>query len=92
MDLLILRSGEVLTIEAQGNFTKKVEEGAYVELSIKYGLIRIINTSVDLCQQLKEIDEECPVEGPKTITKSVQLPKEIPRVWVHPNPCLSHVC
>ncbi|KAL8822971.1 MAG: hypothetical protein Q9191_006302 [Dirinaria sp. TL-2023a] len=70
--------GTVLTIEAKGNFTKKVEEGAYVELSIKYGLIRIINTSVDLCAQLKEIDEECPVEGPKTITKTVQLPKEIP--------------
>ena len=80
MDLLTHFSGKVLTIKAQGDFREKVEEGAYIELSIKYGLIRIISTTADLCDQLKEVDEECPIEGPKTITKDIQLPKEIPPV------------
>ncbi|KAL8796391.1 MAG: hypothetical protein Q9195_001298 [Heterodermia aff. obscurata] len=70
--------GKQLTIEAKGNFTKKIEKGAYINLSVKYGLIRIINQRADLCDQLKNIEEECPVEGDKTITKNVELPKEIP--------------
>ena len=73
-------SGTQLTIEAKGNFTKEDQKKAYVDLSIKYGLIRIINQRADLCDQMKNIDEECPLEGDKTITKNVDLPKEIPPV------------
>ena len=29
---------------------------------------------------MKNIDEECPLEGAKTVTKNVELPKEIPPV------------
>lgn len=29
---------------------------------------------------MKNIDEECPLEGEKTITKNVDLPKQIPPV------------
>ena len=75
-------SGKQLTIEAKGNFTKKVEKDAYINLSVKYGLIRIINQRADLCDQLENIEEECPVEGDKTITKNVELPKQIPPVRV----------
>lgn len=70
----------MLTIEAKGNFTKKVEDGAYINLSIKYGLIRIINRRADLCEQMSNIDEKCPLEGAKVVTKDVELPKEIPQV------------
>ncbi|KAL9123669.1 MAG: hypothetical protein Q9175_008314 [Cornicularia normoerica] len=71
--------GKTLTIEAKGNFTEKVEEGAYLVLVVKYGLIRLINQQADLCEQMKNaVDEECPLIGEKTITKDVDLPKEIP--------------
>ncbi|MCJ1452162.1 Phosphatidylglycerol/phosphatidylinositol transfer protein [Mycoblastus sanguinarius] len=70
--------GKTLTIEAKGNFTEEVKKGAYVNLSVKYGLIRLINQRADLCDQMKNVDEECPLTGEKTITKDVELPKEIP--------------
>ncbi|KAM0801747.1 ML domain-containing protein [Usnea florida] len=71
--------GKTLSIKAEGNFTEKVEEGAYLVLVVKYGLIRLINQQADLCEQMKSaVDEECPLTGEKTITKDVDLPKEIP--------------
>ena len=70
----------MLTIEAKGNFTKKVEDGAYINLTVKYGIIQLINQKADLCEQMKNVDEECPLEGAKTVLKDVQLPKEIPPV------------
>ena len=74
-------SGKTLTIEATGNFTEKVEQGAYLELVVKYGLIQLIHQKADLCKQMKDaVDEECPLIGEKTITKDVNLPKQIPPV------------
>lgn len=76
-------SGETLTIEAIGTFTKDVEEGAYIQLQVKYGLIRLINTKADLCEQVKNVDLECPIKaGKTTITKDVDLPTEIPPVSI----------
>jgi hypothetical protein len=58
-----------------------VEEGAYVMLQVKYGLIRLVNTQADLCEQVSNVDLSCPIEkGKTTITKDVDLPKEIPPV------------
>lgn len=74
-------SGQELVIKASGIVSEPVEEGAYVALQVKYGLIRLISTKADLCEQVKNVDMECPIEaGPLTITKSVDLPKEIPNV------------
>lgn len=72
--------GKDLQIKAKGNFTQKVEQGAYINLSVKYGLITLINTKADLCEQMKEVDETCPLNGAKDFTKEVTLPKEIPPV------------
>ena len=57
-----------------------MEEGAYINLSVKYGLITLIRTKADLCDQMKEIDEECPLSGAKLIKKEVDIPKEVPPV------------
>lgn len=76
----MLRRGKDLLIKARGNFTAKVEEGAYINLSVKYGVITLIKTEADLCEQMKEVDEECPLEGAKAFTKKVSLPKQIPAV------------
>ena len=77
----MLDSGSNLTIEAVGTFAEDIEEGAYVNLQVKYGLIRLINTKEDLCAQLKNLDKPCPLkEGETTITKEVDLPAQIPPV------------
>ena len=74
-------SGKKLTIKATGNFTEKVEQGARLELVVKYGLITLIRQKADLCEQMKNaVNEECPLFGEKTITKDVDIPKEIPPV------------
>ena len=77
----LLPSGKTLSIKATGNFTEKIEQGAYLVLTVKYGLIRLIHQRADLCEQMKNaVDEDCPLIGEKTITKDVDLPKEIPPV------------
>ncbi|KAK9436986.1 phosphatidylinositol/phosphatidylglycerol transfer protein [Metarhizium brunneum] len=72
-------SGQDLVIKAEGTVKKTIEEGAYIDLTVKYGLIRLLKTKADLCEQMGEVDLKCPVEpGDRVITKTVQLPKEIP--------------
>jgi hypothetical protein len=74
-------SGQKLTIEAVGTLTKDVEKDAYVVLQVKYGLIRLVSTRADLCEQVSNVDMECPIKkGKVTITKDVDIPKEIPPV------------
>ncbi|KAK3398622.1 ML domain-containing protein [Sordaria brevicollis] len=72
-------AGQTLTIEASGIVKEAIEEGAYVQLQVKYGYIRLINTQADLCKEMKNVELECPIEkGRISITKNVDLPKEIP--------------
>lgn len=81
--LTLASRGHKLIIEASGDFSKEVEEGSYINLSVKYGLITLVRTKADLCEQLKEVDEDCPLEGKKNIRKEVDIPKEVPPVCLH---------
>lgn len=77
----MVNSGNTLTIKAEGTLLEDVGEGAYVILQVKYGLIRLVSTKADLCDQVENVDMECPIKkGKTTITKDVELPKEIPPV------------
>ena len=77
----IVNSGSTLSIEAVGTLLEDVEDGAYVILQVKYGLIRLVNTQALLCEQVSNVDLECPIKkGKTTITKDVEIPKEIPPV------------
>lgn len=74
-------SGEDLVITASGTVDEDIEEGAYVLLQVKYGLIRLISTKADFCEQVGEVDLECPIKkGDLALTKTVKLPAEIPPV------------
>ena len=74
-------SGKTLNITATGDLKQKVEKGAKVHIEVKYGLIRILSTDIDLCEQAGQVDLECPVDkGELKLFKSVNLPKEIPPV------------
>lgn len=73
------KAGEDLVIKASGTVKEDIKEGAYVLLQVKYGLIRLISTKADLCEQIGNVDLECPIEkGKLSITKTVSLPAEIP--------------
>jgi hypothetical protein len=78
---LILNSGEKLTIKASGNFKDKVEKGFKMHLQVKYGLITLINQEADGCDTIGKADLECPLDkGEMSLTKDVDLPREIPPV------------
>lgn len=73
------QAGVELVIEAVASVSKTIAQGAYVNLQVKYGLIRLISTTADLCEQIQNVELECPIEkGLISITKSVDLPREIP--------------
>ncbi|KAH8889675.1 hypothetical protein GQ53DRAFT_188086 [Thozetella sp. PMI_491] len=72
-------AGQELIITATGKVKEQIEQGSFVNLQVKYGYIRLVNMKADLCDQIGNVDLECPIkEGILTITKSVELPKEIP--------------
>ena len=74
-------SGAELVITATGTVFERIEQGAYVDIVVKYGLIRLLATRADLCEQIQNVDLECPIEkGVLSITKSVEIPKEVPPV------------
>uniref|UniRef100_A0A060SXH7 Phosphatidylglycerol/phosphatidylinositol transfer protein n=1 Tax=Blastobotrys adeninivorans TaxID=409370 RepID=A0A060SXH7_BLAAD len=71
--------GANLTIAASGYLKEDVEEGSYVEVEVRYGYIRLLSQVFDLCEQISNVDLQCPMKkGHQKITKTVQLPNEIP--------------
>lgn len=74
-------SGQKLSIKADGVFKEKIEEGAKVHLTVKYGLITLINQESDLCEAIGNVDLTCPLEkGEMEMTKDVDIPQQIPPV------------
>ncbi|KAI1105837.1 phosphatidylinositol/phosphatidylglycerol transfer protein [Jackrogersella minutella] len=72
-------TGAELVIRATGTVFEPITDGATVNLVVKYGLIRLISTTASLCEQIENVDLECPIEkGVLSITKSVDIPKEVP--------------
>ncbi len=81
LSLIIFVRGANLTIQATGTVKEDIEDGAYVKLQVKYGYIKLIDTTVDLCEEIKNVDLECPIQkGRISIVKEVELPREIPPV------------
>lgn len=77
----LFTSGETLTITASGTFHETIEEGAVVNVEVKWGVITLVKQTMDLCDQIENVDLKCPLEkGKMVLTKQVDLPKQIPPV------------
>ncbi|KAF9893818.1 Phosphatidylglycerol/phosphatidylinositol transfer protein [Aspergillus nanangensis] len=71
--------GQTLNIKASGTLRETIEDGAKVLLEVKYGLITLIKQEADLCEQITNVDLECPLEkGDMVLEKQVDLPQHIP--------------
>lgn len=78
-----LNSGATLTINASGTLSETVDKGATVALVVKWGVITLVKQTVDLCDEIKNVDLECPLEkGHMSLTKEVKLPAQIPPVSI----------
>ncbi len=73
------KKGEKLVIEASGIFSKEVDTGSYVDIDVRYGYIKLVQETFDLCEQLENVDLTCPLDkGKLVITKEVDIPNEVP--------------
>jgi len=73
------KPGNTLSIVATGNVKEEIEDGATIHLSVKYGLITIIRTTRDFCEDVPNVGLECPIQkGELKLTKDVDIPKEVP--------------
>lgn len=62
--------GKELLIEAEGIIKEPIEDGAYVEVTVKLGVITLIRKTFDLCEEMQKNDVlDCPVKkGPLTVS------------------------
>lgn len=71
--------GTNLTITASGYLHQDISEGAYVDVVVNYGYIRLLSQTYDLCEELPNVDMSCPInKGLYTLTKQVEIPNEVP--------------
>ncbi|CAG8757466.1 15794_t:CDS:2, partial [Acaulospora colombiana] len=75
------KPGEDLEITASGKVKQTLEEGAYADVTVKLGLIKLLRKEFDICEEARKANAtiQCPVEpGDYTLVQKVALPKEIP--------------
>ncbi|KAI0639779.1 ML domain-containing protein [Trametes polyzona] len=75
------KRGEDLTITVEGVADQDVQDGAYADVTVKVGVIKILQKEFDICEEAQKANAsiQCPVEkGNHKVVQSVTLPKEIP--------------
>ncbi|KFG81973.1 phosphatidylglycerol [Metarhizium anisopliae] len=73
------KPGKPLLVTFKGDVKKQIADGAYVKLVVKYGLIQLLSTTADFCEQTQNVDLNCPLEpGKMVIMKSIDMPSVIP--------------
>lgn len=74
--------GTDLVIAAKGEVKKLIKEGAYVDVEVRLGYIKLLTQTFDLCEVLEENDVNgltCPVKpGIYDLKKTVTIPEEVP--------------
>ncbi|KAI0319377.1 ML domain-containing protein [Amylostereum chailletii] len=76
------KPGEEMTVTVKASALKTVEEGAYADVVVKLGLIKLLHKEFNLCEEARNANASvsCPVEkGDYTVVQTVTLPKEIPQ-------------
>ncbi|EWC47212.1 hypothetical protein DRE_03331 [Drechslerella stenobrocha 248] len=74
-------AGDSLLLEASGVLHTTIQEGARLEVVVRLGYVILLRKTLDFCEEIvkADVDIACPVkEGPISISKSVDLPREIP--------------
>jgi hypothetical protein len=55
-------------------------------VTVKLGIIKLFDDVVDMCEQLKNVQVDCPISaGPLTIQRTVDIPREVPPVTCLPS-------
>ncbi|KAF7318692.1 ML domain-containing protein [Mycena chlorophos] len=73
--------GQNLTVNVVGIAREPIKNGAYADVTVKLGLVKLPPKRFDVCEEAKNAKAEiqCPVEpGRYEVEQTVTLPKEIP--------------
>lgn len=74
--------GKNVTITAVGDLLDEVDEGAYVDVEVRLGYIKLLTQTFDLCETLEDNDVgglTCPLSaGHYSVQKEVEIPAEVP--------------
>ncbi|KAJ6586448.1 ML domain-containing protein [Mycena vulgaris] len=72
-------AGKELTITATGRALRRIEDGAYADVTVKLGLIRLLKRQFDVCDEARKANASvaCPVEEGASLVVHTALPKEI---------------
>ncbi|KAH7334395.1 ML domain-containing protein [Rhizoctonia solani] len=76
------KPGQDMTVTVVATSIKEITEGAYADVTVKLGLIKLLNKRFDICEEARNAnaDVQCPVKtGEHTVVQTVALPREIPR-------------
>ncbi|GLB36229.1 putative phosphatidylglycerol phosphatidylinositol transfer protein [Lyophyllum shimeji] len=74
--------GKDLTVTVKGTATEVIEEGAYADVEVKLGLVKLLRKRFDVCEEARNANAsvQCPVKPDSyTVVQTVALPREIPR-------------
>ncbi|EPZ35323.1 hypothetical protein O9G_000719 [Rozella allomycis CSF55] len=69
--------GSSLNITVVGNLKSVIDQGSYVKVRVRYGLITVVNTKIDLCKEISDYPElpQCPVQpGRIAISEVTDMP------------------
>ncbi|KAI0652247.1 ML domain-containing protein [Trametes meyenii] len=75
------KRGEELTIIVDGVASEDVQDGAYADVTVKVGVIKLLQKEFDICEEALKANAsiQCPVEkGTHKVIQKVALPREIP--------------
>ncbi|PAV22666.1 Phosphatidylglycerol phosphatidylinositol transfer [Pyrrhoderma noxium] len=76
------KPGQDMTVKVKAYAQELIEEGAYADVLVKIGVVKLLEKRFDLCDEAEKAGTEvqCPVEeGEYVVEQTVALPKEIPR-------------
>ncbi|PKX88812.1 uncharacterized protein P174DRAFT_67691 [Aspergillus novofumigatus IBT 16806] len=75
-------AGKPLEVKLTGTVTDIIGEGAYMDVVVKLGRIKILKTTFDICETFRDYNTtiQCPVKpGSYEVTHTADLPREIPQ-------------
>jgi len=74
------RSGENVTVEASGTVFIPILEGAFVDITVKLGVVKLLTKRVDICEQARNGGElDCPLpEGEYHVKETFEIPGVAP--------------
>jgi len=75
------KTGHELEVHVSGYLEETISQGSYALVQVKIGLIKLIDTKFDVCEELPKINMTCPIQpGEQDILRVADIPSQIPKV------------